>query len=114
MTTETPQEELDAARRCSDAVNSALTFYGADAAGRWIAVRLSDGGSDGKLYDTKPDAVRHQLHETLCAYICIVPTGMPVDHALSFLRTNRKLYAAGMRLSDPDRHVQMPTRKEML
>jgi len=108
----TPQEQLDAARRCSDAVNSALTFYGDGACGRWIAVRLSDGGTDGQLYDTKADAVRHQLHEMMCAYICIVPTGMPVDDARRFLAVNRKLYDAGMRLSDPDRQVQMPTRKE--
>lgn len=103
---------LDAARRCSDAVNSQITFRGEGAFGRWVAVRLSDGGSDGILYDTKADAVRHQLHETLCAYICITPGGMTPSDALSYLRTNRKLYDAGMRLSDPDRHVQMPLRKE--
>jgi len=109
---ETPQQEHDAARRCSDTVNAMLTFHGENAAGRWVAVRLSDGGSDGVLYDSKEDAVDHQLHETLCAYICILPTGMPVEHAKSYLRTNRKLYDAGMRLSDPDKHVQMPARRE--
>lgn len=114
MSTENDHAETDAARRCSDAVNAMLAFHGPDAAGRWIAVRLSDGGSDGHLYDTKPDAVRHQIHETMCAYICIVPTGMPVDDARSFLRTHRKMYDAGMRLSDPDTHIQMPTRREML
>lgn len=109
---ETPQQELDAARRCSEAVNFHLSMHGMDAAGKWIAVRLIDGSSDAKLYDTKADAVRHQLHENLCAYICIVPTGMPVEDALSFLRTTRRLYDAGMRLSDPDQHVQMPTQRE--
>lgn len=109
---ETPQQERDAARRCSDAVNLHLTIHGMDAVGKWVAVRLSDGGSDARLYDRKQDAVNHQLHENLCAYICIVPTGMPVEDALSFLRTTRRLYDAGMRLSDPDRHVQMPMRRE--
>ncbi|MER6059483.1 hypothetical protein [Streptomyces albidoflavus] len=104
--------ELDAARRCSDAVNFQLTVNGTAAFGKWVAVRLSDGGSDATLYDTKKDAVRHQLHETLCAYICITPGGMNPSDALSFLRTNRRLYDAGMRLSDPDRQVQMPLRKE--
>lgn len=111
---ETPQEELDAARRCADAYNFQLTINGMDAAGKWIAVRLSDGGSDAKLYDTKADAVRFQLHENLCAYICILPTPMSADDALSVLRVHRKLYDAGMRLSDPDQHVQMPMRKEFL
>jgi hypothetical protein len=109
---ETPQEKLDAARRCSDAVNFQIAVHGENAWGKWIAVRLADGSTDATLYDTKNDAVRHQLHENLCAYICIVPTGMPVQDALSFMETNRKLYAAGMRLSDPDRHVQTPMRRE--
>lgn len=109
---ETPQQEIDAARRCSDAVTMQLTVHGFSAAGKWIAVRLADGGSDAKLYDTKQQAIDHQIHENLCAYICIVPTGMPVQDALSFLRTTRRLYDAGMRLSDPDRQVQMPIRRE--
>lgn len=111
---ETPQEELDAARRCAEAYNFQLTAHGMNAAGRWIAVRLSDGRGDGTLYDSKADAVRHQLHENMCAYICILPTGMPEQDALSVLRTHRKLYDGGMRLSDPDQHVQMPARREFL
>lgn len=109
--TETRQEFSDAARRCADAVNVHLLGGGQDVVGKWVAVRLSDGGSDGKLYDTKKDAVRFQLHETLCAYVCITPGGMPVKEAESYLRTNRKLYDAGMRLSDPDKNVQLPFRK---
>lgn len=111
---ETPQEELDAGRRCADAYNFQLAVHGENAAGKWIAVRLIDGGSDAKLYDTKADAIRFQLHETMCAYICLLPTRMPVEDALSVLRVHRKLYEAGARLSDPDRHVQMPMRREFL
>lgn len=110
----TPQDELDAAKRCSDTINGHLTFKGESAIGRWVAIRLSDGGSDGNLYDTKPDAVRFQLHENLCAYVCITPDGMSKDSALSYLRTNRKLYDSGMRLSDPDRMVHLPSRRENL
>lgn len=109
---ETPQQEIDAARRCADAYNFQITVHGENAYGRWIAVRLIDGSSDATLYDSKADAVRHQLHEMQCAYICIVPGTMTADDAESFLRTNRKLYDAGLRLSDPDRHVQTPLRKE--
>lgn len=110
--TETPQQTTDAARRCSDAVNFHLLAQGTGAAGKWVAVRLSDGGSDGHLYDTKQQAVNHQLHETLCAYVCITPDGMGVQAARSFLATNRKLYDAGMRLSDPEQQVNIPMRGE--
>lgn len=114
MPTETPQQELDAARRCADAHNFQLTVHGEHAAGKWIAVKLIDGSSDATLYDTKADAVRHQLHEELCAYICLLPMAMPVQDALSVLRVHRQLYDGGMRISDPDVHVQMPTRREFL
>lgn len=97
----------DAARRCSDAVNLALIGQ-AGAAGRWIAVRLSDGGSDGVLYDQKSDAVRHQLHESLCAYIKIPPDGMTPRLAEVFLKFNRQLYDAGMRMQDPAAHAETP------
>lgn len=100
-------QDSDEARRASDAVNLALVAN-AEASGRWIAIRLSDGGSDGVLYDRKADAVRHQLHETQCAYVKIPPTGMTPRQAAVFLTFNRQLYAAGYRLQDPDRDVQIP------
>lgn len=112
--TETPQEELDAAKRCSEAINSQLTFQGISAVGKWVAVALSNGKGDGNLYDTKSDAIRHQLHENLCAYVCITYDGMSVDSALSYMRTHRKMYAAGMRLCDPDKMVHAPMRREFL
>jgi hypothetical protein len=92
----------DAARRCSDAANLHVSALGFDSVRKWVAVRLADGGSDGTLYDTKREAVRHQPHEHLCAYICIAPNGMSVCSAESFLSTHRKLYDAGFRLADPD------------
>lgn len=92
----------DAAKRCSDAVNLHLSAIGFDAARKFVAVRLADGSSDGDLYPTKRDAVRHQKDEQLCAYVCIPPTGMNVCQAESFMRTNRQLYSAGFRLVDPD------------
>lgn len=112
MPEETPQQEHDAARRCADAVNNHLLAQGDSVVGRWVAVRLSDGGTDDVLYDTKKAAVKHQIHETQCAYICIPPGGMQVNEALSYLRTNRQLYAANMRLIDPDKHVVPNVRSE--
>lgn len=70
--------------------------------GRWIAARLSDGSTDGHIYDTKADAVRHQLHETQCAYL-VVPQGpMPVAEATAWLELHENMYRAGYRLQDPD------------
>ena len=75
---------------------------GFDACRKWVAVRLRDGRSDGVLYDTKRDAVRHQSDEKLSAYVCIPPNGMTPCRAESFLSTMRRLYDAGWRLTDPD------------
>jgi hypothetical protein len=75
---------------------------GFDAAGKFVAVRLADGGSDNALYDTRRDAVRHQFDEKLCAYVRVTPNGMNVCAAESFMATQRKLYDAGFRLTDPD------------
>lgn len=89
----------DAARRCSDIVRQAIVDKHA---GKWFAVRLSDGGSDGVPYDTKGDAVNHQLHEQQCAYVKIPVDDMTPRAADLFLRVNRQLYDAGMRLADPE------------
>lgn len=98
----------DAARRLSDTVTMHLTAIGSVAAGRWIAARLSDGGTDNVLYDTKADAVRHQLHEFQCAYVCITPDGMGYREAEIYLAFNRKLYENGYRMPDPSHHVTLP------
>lgn len=97
----------DEGRRCSEAVNLHLESLGAEAIGKWVAIRLSDGGSDGILYDKKADAVRFQLHEFQCAYVCIPPGGMPPNEADVYLRVHRQMYDAGVRFADPDKHVVM-------
>jgi len=98
----TGDEHSDAAKRASSAVNIHLAGAGFDAIRKWVAVRLADGGSDLVLYDTKRDAVRHQLHEQQCAYVSIPPGGMSPCEAESFIAMHRKMYDAGMRLTDPD------------
>lgn len=89
----------DAARRCSDIIRTHII---AGHAGRWAAIRLRDGGSDGTAYDTRRDAICHQLHETLCAYVRIPPDDMPPAHAARFLAFHRRVYDAGHRMADPD------------
>ncbi len=93
----------DEARRCADEINLHVAALGHEACRRWVAIRLSDGGSDGTLYDTRPDAIRHQLHEQQCAYFCLppVPTMIGTREAEAFLTYCRSLYDAGYRIPDP-------------
>lgn len=106
---QTPQqwsrEERDAAKRAADIVNELRAHIDWDTLRQcWIAIRLSDGGSDGVLYDSKRTAVQHQLHEQQCAYIAFrnLIGGASEREMLRFLRFNRMAYEAGMRLPDPD------------
>jgi hypothetical protein len=110
---ETTVQYSDAARRCSDWIR--LHVIGGSV-GRWAAIRLADGGSDGIAYDTRRDAIRHQLHEQLCAYVKVPPDDMTPREAEYFLAFHRKVYDAGFRLIDPDddREVIMPDRIEQL
>ena len=89
----------DYARRVSDAVNLHV-FLGNY--GKWCAFRLSDGTSDGQLYDKRADAIRHQLHESQCAYIKIPRDLMSPRAAQSFMDMCRKIYDGGFRLQDPE------------
>lgn len=95
----------DAAKRVSDTYRLHKAALGYAAQGRWLAVALADGLSDGVLYDCKRDAVCHQHHnEQLYAFICISPGDMSACEAEAFLQVNRMLYDKGLRMTDPD-HV---------
>lgn len=89
----------DAARRCSDVVNSAVAE---GFRGWWIAVRLSDGGTDGVLYASRDAAIAHQLHESQCAYLPVPWDQMTPAEAEAYLTFHRKAYDAGFRLTSPD------------
>ena len=93
----------DAAKRCSDIINATAIIENEakNFTERWVAIRLSDGGSDGVVYDTRANAVKHQSDEFLCAYILVPPTGMSPREAEIFMTYHRKLYDAGFRLPDP-------------
>ena len=99
------KEDVDAAKRMSDIVNSMVVIHPLDTIlHSWIAIRLSDGGYDGVLYDTRREAVRHQQHETQCAYVFLgsVMGGMPVAEAHAYLAYHRLVYENGARLPDPE------------
>lgn len=97
-------ELADAGKRLSDAVALALLADPVGNTGRWIAARLSDGGTDGVIYDRKIDAIRHQLHPTQCAYVCLDPMGMTPATASVYLAATRRLYAhhGGVMVTEAD------------
>lgn len=96
----------DEAKRCRDIIASYVAFVDySERIRSWVAIRLSDGGSDGALYDSKREAVRHQPDEFLCAYFSYrgAPNGFSsVKEAAVWLEFHRQAYDSGFRLPDPD------------
>jgi hypothetical protein len=88
-------EEMDAAKRLSDYVNNVCVFQPLDVViNSWIAVKLSDGSTDGVLYDTRREAVKHQQYEKQCMYLSLrqAPGGMEVQAAYALLKLHRDAY----------------------
>lgn len=97
------RDHTDAAKKVRDTYSLHRTVDPYGVLGKWFAVALSSGESDGTLYDSRSDCVGHQHHnEMFYAYIQIVPSTMTVCDAETFLAVHRKLYDAGIRLTDPD------------
>jgi hypothetical protein len=96
----------DAAKRVSDTYNlhrTAGDALGIEAVGKWFACRLDEGTSDGVLYDSKSDCIRHQHHnEQMYMFSKIVPSTMTYCDAEVMLRVSRRAYDKGLRLVDPD------------
>lgn len=86
------KEWRDKAKRCSDIVRQHLTDDPQIASYGWVAIRLSDGSSDGVVYPVKEIAVEFQLHPTQCAYLRILPDGIGEREATSFLYHTAQLY----------------------
>lgn len=88
----------DAARRMASAVTLAAMNGGA---GKWLTVRLLDGGSDHVIYDSRSDAVAHQLSPEYCTFLLIPPGGMTTGEADRVLAFWRDCYDRGFRATDP-------------
>jgi hypothetical protein len=103
----------DAARRMAEqiALHQVALTREEILAKRFIAIRLSDGGSDGVAYDTRDDAIRHQLHETLCGYFQVPLERWSPETCDSLLWYVRKRYDAGYR-AKPGSHLILPTNIE--
>jgi hypothetical protein len=99
-------ELFDIGKRVSDILNQKIVDFGWwEIRNKWMAFKLADGDSDGVLYDSHKDAVRHcHNNEKLYAFICFRNLGQgarPKDTAI-FIKMNRDVHAAGYRLPDPD------------
>lgn len=98
----------DRTRRAWDEIEVHRLALGAEATGQWVAIRLSDGGSDGRLYQTKIEATRFQLHESQCVYVCIPPFAhLTVGELHRFLAVCERIYSEGGRLEDSGTHVHV-------
>lgn len=85
----------DEARRVSDGVTLHLLADRDGNHGKWLAFRLSDGTSDGVVYDTPIEAADAQLHYRQCMYVQIAHSGMSPKEASVMLNYYRKVYDAG-------------------
>lgn len=71
------EEEKSAVQHLCDAVNVHVQAQGSEAFGKYVAIRLEDGKSpDGALYDTRGDAVRHNINDPWCFYVKVNPGGI--------------------------------------
>lgn len=77
-------------------------------AGRYIAVRLADGSSDGVAYDTRAQAIEHQRNSpSRCAYFRIPLERWSARTCDVLLWYVRKTYDAGNR-EDPAHALIIP------
>lgn len=99
------QEIWEAGKRASDIINEYLVHRGWDELKEcWLAISLADGSTDGTLYFSRKDAVRHQPHEQQCYYLSFrnIPGGAIPKEMAIVLQFQREAYDAGFRLIDPD------------
>src|SRR5262245_2186661 len=90
------QELLDAAARMRDAVNLHVVAGTLGVRERrlcWVAIKLSDGRSDGNLYESRRDAVRHtQNKERGWAYLKVGANSMGERESIIVLQTFRQAF----------------------
>lgn len=107
---------MDAAKRMADTIALHQTVLSRDEilAGRFVAIRLADGGSDGVAYETRAEAITHQANSpSRCAYFRIpLDRWRPqtCDVLLWYVRCG---YDSGVR-EDPAAALIIPSNREEL
>jgi hypothetical protein len=99
-----PTGHSDAARRVADTyMLHRVASRGLGSVGKVFAVALNDGTSDGVLYDTMADCIRHQRHNAKWyAYLRVGREDMSVCAAASVLKLHRDADNAGLKFVDRD------------
>jgi hypothetical protein len=90
----------------SDHVNGRMAFASDpyELRSKYMAFRLEDGFSNGDVYDTKREAVRHVPNEHHYAFFCFrhAMGGTNPKDCQIFLDLHRHAYRNGARFADPD------------
>lgn len=92
-----------------DHVNARIVFTPPDELfhNPYMAFALADGHTDGVLYPTKAEAIRHQSNEFLYLYFSFrrcMGGANPKDMQL-YLDLHRHVYDSGGRLTDPEDYI---------
>lgn len=106
----------DAARRLAHTVALHQTTLSMDEilAGRYMAVRLADGGSDNTAYESRAAAIEHNRNNaSRCIYLRIPAERWSPQTCDTLLWYGRKVYDAGHR-EDPAHQLVIPERLEQL
>jgi hypothetical protein len=90
-------------KRITDMVNQRWHDNGWDGyVNHWMSFRLSDGVSNGDLYPTKRDAVKHVDNELRYLFLKMHPGGINECECDIMLTFTRDAVTNGFRLADPD------------
>lgn len=98
-------ELFDAGARMSDTINEKLIHHTwANIKTQWMAFSIADGRSDGTMYDSKRDAVKHQQREQDAYYVCFksLMGGASQKDCAIMIKFARDAAKAGLRFVDPD------------
>lgn len=110
------QELLDAAARMREAVNLHVVAGALGIRERhlaWVAIRLADGRSDGNLYESRPDAVRHtQNKERGWAYLKVGADSMSERQSIIVLQMFRQAFSRGVIFAEEE--VVVPQLTELM
>lgn len=111
-----PKELLDAANRMRDAVNLHVVAGSLGARERhlqWLAIALEDGRSDGTVYESRLDAVRHTANKSRgWFYLKLGADSMGEREAIIVLQQARQAFAKGVVFAEE--HVITPHLSELM
>ena len=80
----------------------------------WVAIKLSDGDSDGIVYESRREAYTHQFHPLVCLYHKITPpTAPPVVACDILLWFTRRAYDNGYRPDEDGPDLAIPNLSEL-